>query len=120
VIQGFACGPLQRFPLARYGVKIIAVSDVQGGIYNPKGLNLGMWKSTMLKIKLFQVLPAQNQLTMKQLLALDCDILVPAPWNDELPTPTPRKFRAAFWLKLPMEPTTPEADEILNQRPEIL
>src|ERR1700755_1705622 len=41
VVQGFGnVGSIAALSLARYGAKIIAVSDVQGGIYNPKGLNL--------------------------------------------------------------------------------
>src|SRR5438876_4056816 len=41
VVQGFGnVGSIAALSLARYGVKVIAVSDVQGGIYNPNGLNL--------------------------------------------------------------------------------
>src|SRR5258706_1318058 len=43
VVQGFGnVGSVTAFSLARYGAKIIAVSDVSGGIHNPKGLDL--WK----------------------------------------------------------------------------
>src|SRR2546425_11727561 len=41
VVQGFGnVGSIAALSLARYGVKVIAVSDVQGGVYNPNGLNL--------------------------------------------------------------------------------
>src|SRR5882762_6522587 len=43
VVQGYGnVGSVTAFSLAKYGVRIIAVSDVNGGIYNPKGLDL--WK----------------------------------------------------------------------------
>ncbi len=41
VIQGFGnVGSVTAYSLGRYGVKVIAVSDVYGGIHNPKGLDL--------------------------------------------------------------------------------
>src|SRR6266403_5116986 len=79
VVQGFGnVGSVAALSLARYGSKIIAVSDVQGGIYNPKGLNLWEVEKHLAEHKTVSGFPGSEPIDNEQLLTLRCDILVPA------------------------------------------
>src|SRR6185437_4280698 len=75
VVQGFGnVGSVAAFSLARYGAKIIAVSDVQGGIRNPKGLDLWELEKYVAKHKTVVGFPQSEPISNEQLLLLPCDI----------------------------------------------
>jgi len=120
VVQGFGnVGSVTAFSLARYGAKIIAVSDVTGGIHNPKGLDL--WK---LEKHLAEKQPLANfseaePVTNEELLLLPCDILVPAAMERQITGANAGKIQCRILAEAANGPTTPEADVILDQRPEI-
>src|SRR5438105_2599847 len=79
VVQGYGnVGSIAALSLARYGVKVIAVSDVQGGVYNPNGLNLWELEKYNAENKGLAGFPESEPITNEQLLVLPCDILVPA------------------------------------------
>src|SRR5712691_175635 len=79
VVQGFGnVGAVAALSLARYGAKVVAVSDVQGGIYNQKGLDLWALEKHVAKNKTVAGFPGSDSITNEQLLAMPCDILVPA------------------------------------------
>src|SRR5687767_10483157 len=79
VVQGYGnVGSITALSLARFGVKIIAISDVHGGIYNPKGLDLWKLDEHIAKTKAVAGFADGEPITNEQLLLLPCDILVPA------------------------------------------
>src|SRR5438094_3142906 len=79
IVQGYGnVGSVAAFSLARYGVKVIAVSDVNGGIYNSKGLNLWDLEKHNAQNNSVAGFSESEPITNEQLLALSCDILVPA------------------------------------------
>src|SRR5262249_9973453 len=79
VVQGFGnVGSVAAWSLARYGARIAAVSDVHGGIYNPKGLDLRAVEKFVAEKKTVTGFPEAEPVTNAQLLELPCDILVPA------------------------------------------
>src|SRR3954465_13369385 len=79
VVQGFGnVGSVAALSLARYGVKVTAVSDVRGGIYNAKGLDLWAVEKHVAQNKTVVGFPESEPITNEQLLVLPCDILVPA------------------------------------------
>src|SRR6266403_268476 len=72
-VQGFGhVGSIAALSLARYGVKVIAVSDVRGGVYNANGLNLWDLESYSAKNKTVTGFPESEPFTNEQLLALKC------------------------------------------------
>src|SRR5580704_13460395 len=78
VIQGFGnVGSVTAYSLGRYGAKVIAVSDVQGGIYNAKGLDLAALELYVAKDRAVNGFPGAEAITNEQLLLLPCDIMVP-------------------------------------------
>jgi glutamate dehydrogenase (NAD(P)+) len=120
VIQGFGnVGSVAAYSLARYGAKIIAVSDVQGGIYNPKGLDLPTLEKYAAQNNGIVGFPGAELVSNEQLLLLPCDILVPAALERQITAANAGKIQCRILAEAANGPTTPEADEILRQRPEI-
>ena len=79
VVQGFGnVGSVTAFSLAKYNVKIIAVSDVQGGVYNDRGLDLLSLQQHVARCRTVVGFPEAEPITNPQLLLTPCDILVPA------------------------------------------
>ena len=79
VVQGFGnVGSVTALSLIRYGVKVIAVSDALGGVFNTGGLD--MWKLSDYSAKTRSVagFPGGEPIANEQVLVTPCDILVPA------------------------------------------
>ena len=120
VVQGFGnVGSIAALSLARYGVKIIAVSDVDGGIYNKNGLNLWALEKYVGTHKSVAGFPESEPITNENLLLLPCDILVPAALERQITGANAGKIQCRILAEAANGPTTPEADVVLNQRPEI-
>jgi glutamate dehydrogenase (NAD(P)+) len=120
VVQGYGnVGSIAALSLARYGAKIIAVSDVQGGIHNPKGLNLWAVDKYYAENKTVTGFPEAEPISNEQLLTLSCDILVPAALERQITANNAARIRCRILAEAANGPTTPEADEILRQRGEV-
>lgn len=91
----------------------------RGGIYNPKGLDLNKLNAhvdaTRSVIGFSEAEPISNE----QLLLLSCDILVPAALERQITQENAAKIKCRILAEGANGPTTPEADAILEQRPEI-
>jgi glutamate dehydrogenase (NAD(P)+) len=105
--------------LGRYGAKVVAVSDVQGGIYNPKGLDLHALENYVIKNRSLAGFPGAEPVSNEQLLLLPCDILVPAAMERQITAANAGRIQCRILAEAANGPTTPEADLILDQRPEI-
>jgi glutamate dehydrogenase (NAD(P)+) len=120
VVQGYGnVGSVTAFSLARYGAKIIAVSDVRGGIYNQKGLDLRALEKHIAETKSVVGFPESEPVTNEQLLLLPCEILVPAALEQQITGANAARIKCRILAEAANGPTTPDADVILNQRPEI-
>ena len=120
VVQGYGnVGSVAAFSLAKYGVRIVAVSDVNGGIYNPKGLDL--WKLEKYNAERQTVVgfPEADPVTNDQLLLTPCDILVPAALERQITKANAGQIQCRILAEAANGPTTPEADVILEQRGDI-
>ncbi len=120
VVQGYGnVGSVAALSLARYGVKVIAVSDVRGGIYNPKGLNLWDLEKHLAQNNSLAGFSESEPITNEQLLTLSCDILVPAAMERQITEANASQIKCRILAEAANGPTTVEADMILSQRPEI-
>ena len=120
VVQGYGnVGSITALQLARYGVKIIAISDVYGGVYNPKGIDLWKLDDHVAKTKKVVGFTEAEPITNEQLLLTPCDILVPAALERQITEVNAGKIKCRILAEAANGPTTPEADEILDQRPEV-
>src|SRR5580765_7779627 len=78
VVQGYGnVGSVTALSLAKYGVKVIAVSDANGGLYNAKGIDLFKLDLHVRQNKTVFGFPGAEPISNEQLLVTPCDILVP-------------------------------------------
>jgi glutamate dehydrogenase (NAD(P)+) len=120
VVQGYGnVGSVAAFSLAKYGVKIIAVSDVNGGIYNPKGLDLWKLEKHNAARRTVVGFPEAEAITNEQLLRTQCDVLVPAALERQITEANAAKIQCRILAEAANGPTTPEADTILEQRGDV-
>jgi len=115
VVQGYGnVGAISAYLLQDEGLKIIAVSDSVGGIYNPLGLdarNVLRFKQQTGSVVGY---PGAEVITNEQLLALPCDLLVPAALEGSIHRDNAETIRARVIAEGANGPLTPEADEILE------
>jgi glutamate dehydrogenase (NAD(P)+) len=116
-IQGYGKvgGPAVHL-LQELGFKVVAVSDVQGGIHNPKGIDA--WELAAHASESGSVVGFKDadEVTNDELLAIDCDILIPAALEGQLTEQTSGRVRASIVVEAANGPTTPEGDEVLADR----
>src|SRR5258706_1095304 len=120
VVQGYGnVGSIAALGLARYGAKVIAVSDAAGGIHNAKGLDLWKLEKHVAEKKTVVGFPEAEPVTNEQLLVLPCEILVPAALERQITEANAGQIKCRILAEAANGPTTPEADKIIEQRPEI-
>ncbi|WP_170007501.1 Glu/Leu/Phe/Val family dehydrogenase [Bacillus fonticola] len=116
VVQGFgnAGSFLSKF-MHNAGAKVVGISDAYGGLYDPDGLDidylLDRRDSFGTVTKLFK-----NTISNKELLELDCDILVPAAIENQITEENASNIRASIVVEAANGPTTLEATRILTER----
>jgi glutamate dehydrogenase (NAD(P)+) len=120
VIQGFGnVGSITAYSLAKYGTKVIAVSDVMGGVYNAAGLDLWELQQHVDTHKTVEGFPKADPISNDELLTLPCDILVPAALERQITEANAGKIKCRILAEAANGPTTPEADFILAGRDEM-
>jgi glutamate dehydrogenase/leucine dehydrogenase len=116
-VQGFGnVGENAARLLNDRGYRVIAVSDVKGGILDPKGLDIGAVRAHKKKTGRVADFPGTTAITNAELLTTDCDVLVPAALSDQLDTDNANAVKAKIILELANAPTTAAADDILFDR----
>lgn len=114
-IQGYGNAGTFAHKLAEelLGLKVVAVSDSRGGIYNANGLNAA--DTMALKARTGSVINAQgvDTITNDELLELDVDVLFPSALENVITARNAENIKAKISAELANGPTTPEADEIL-------
>jgi len=113
-VQGFGnVGAIGAQLLQELGCTVIAASDTRGGIYNPKGLNVEDVMCHKRETGTVVGYPGTDTVTNKELLELDCEVLVPAALENEITQATADRVKARIIAEGANGPTTPEADDIL-------
>ena len=117
VVQGFGnVGSNAAQIFINHGHTIIAISDSKGGIYNPNGLDIEKlleYKKTTGALLGF---PLSQNITNLELLELECDLLIPAAFENQITEKNANKIKTKVILELANGPITPEADEILFKK----
>ena len=102
---------------ASHGHPIIAVSDVNGGVYNSGGLDVAKLLAYQQEAKTIFGFPGGEQISNDELLVLkDIDVLVPAALEHVLTKKNAPKVRAKIIIEGANSPTMAEADEIFADR----
>ena len=115
-LQGFGnVGSYAATALASSGVKIIAVTDHTGGLYNPKGINARALQTHVAKYGGVKGFVGGDSLTNAELFTLECDILIPAAMEAQINGETAKKLRCRILAEAANGPTTADGDEVLRQ-----
>jgi glutamate dehydrogenase (NAD(P)+) len=115
-IQGFGnVGSEAALALAEYGARIIAVSDVTGGTYNPRGIDVKKALEYVRYNKGLRDFYEGENLTNEQLLELPCTVLIPAALERVITEHNAPKLKCRILAEAANGPTTNEADRILDQ-----
>lgn len=120
-IQGFGNAGSVFADLAdQAGLKVVAVSDSQGGIYNEQGLELDKVKEHKKQTGSVVDFEGAKKVTNQKLLELPVDILVPAALENQITKDNAGRIKAQIILELANGPITPEADEKLFKKGKIV
>ena len=116
VVQGFGnVGSIAARMCHEAGAKVIAVSDIAGGILAPGGLDMAALTAHYEKARSFDGFAGATKISNAELLELDCDILIPAANENQLRGKNADNIKARIIVEGANGPTTQRADEILNK-----
>jgi len=117
VVQGFGnVGSVAARLLQQVGVKVVAIGEVYGSIYNPDGIDIDKLVEYRAKNGRINDFPGTELVPNGELLELPCDILVPAALENQIDSDNAPKIKARIIVEGANGPTSPEADDILADR----
>jgi glutamate dehydrogenase (NAD(P)+) len=116
-VQGFGnVGSHTAQLLWQDGGVVVAVSDVYGGVHNPQGLDIPGLFEHVKRTGTVTGFGGGQACTNEDVLASDCDVLVPAALGHVLTRANANNVRARLVIEGANGPTHPEADELLEKR----
>lgn len=117
VVQGFGNVGLNAAQIfIEHGHKVIAISDSKGGTYNKEGLDIEKLIEHKKKTGSLASFEGSKDLTNEELLETECDVLIPAAFENVINDTNADKLKAKAILELANGPITPLADEILFKK----
>jgi len=117
VIQGFGnVGSFAAKFLHEAGCKVIAVSDVTGGLHEPNGLDISSLTDYVKENRVIEGFGQGNKLSNEELLTIQCDFLVPAALGGVIHKMNADNLNCRFVIEAANGPTTPPGDEILYDK----
>lgn len=116
-IQGFGnVGTYTALKLSELGCRVVAISDVYGGIYNPSGLPILKLLEIPRQRGRVQEFKEADKITNSELLIVDCDILIPAAVGRVITKENAPQLRCKMVVEGANGPTTTDADDVLEER----
>jgi glutamate dehydrogenase (NAD(P)+) len=117
IIQGFGnVGSNAALYAEELGYKVVAISDIDGGIYNENGLDIKALVNYMQNKGTLIGFKDGERVNNDELLTLPCEVMIPAALEGQLTERNADEIKAKFIIEAANGPTTPEADDILNDR----
>jgi glutamate dehydrogenase (NAD(P)+) len=117
VVQGFGnVGSYLAKFVGEDGAKIVALSDSTSGVYNANGIDVALALAHKQETGMLQGLRGTESVTNDELLLLDCDVLAPCALEQVITSENADKIKAKLICEGANGPTTPTADEILEDR----
>lgn len=116
-IQGFGnVGTYTALKLSELGCRIVAISDIYGGVYNPSGLLIPKLIEISRQRGRVQEFKEADKITNPELLTIECDILIPAAVGRVITKENASQLRCKMVVEAANGPTTTDADDILEER----
>jgi glutamate dehydrogenase/leucine dehydrogenase len=117
VVQGFGnAGSIAANLFHQAGAKVIAVSDTRGSICNGKGLDIPAVMAFKARTGSVAGFAGADKITPEELLALECEILIPAALESSIAAENAPSVHARIVAEAANGPVTPEADRILDEK----
>lgn len=119
-IQGFGnVGSFAALALLEYGCRIVAISDVSGGIYNPKGIDVHEALAFARQHRNLAGYNGGERISNEELLTLECTVLIPAALERVITKEIAEKLRCRFLAEAANGPTTTSGDQVIEDRDDI-
>ena len=116
-IQGYGhVGRMTAKFLNEAGVKVVALSDTSGGIYNPKGLDVVKLRAEKKSGTPVEEFSDGDKITNAELLELPVTVLAPCAYERQITQDNAPRVQARIVAEGANGPTTPEADDILDDK----
>ncbi len=116
-IQGFGnAGSIACRLFTERKAKVVAISDSRGAAYNARGIDPLRAQRYKERTGTVVGMPGTSRITNDDLLALKCDLLVPAALEGVLTLANADQIKARIVVEAANGPTTPHADEILHRK----
>ncbi|HKR14475.1 MAG TPA: Glu/Leu/Phe/Val dehydrogenase [Pyrinomonadaceae bacterium] len=117
VVQGSGnVGGIGAQLLHETGYKVVAISDIHGGIYNQNGIDIPKALGYLKNTRSFEGYEGVEFVNNQELLELECDVLVPAATENQINSQNADKLKCKVLAEGANGPTTAAADEILHQK----
>jgi glutamate dehydrogenase (NAD(P)+) len=117
VVQGFGnVGSWAARLVQEFGCRVIAVSGIQGGVYNPEGLDIPQLLEHQRTTRIVPGFPGGEGITNAEMLELECEVLIPAAIGNVITAANAPRVKAGLILEAANQPIAPEADDILDER----
>ncbi len=116
-LQGFGnVGSFAAQFLAEKGARVLGVTDMSGGVWNPEGLNIPLLLAYAKEKGAVAGFPGADLITNERLFAAPVDLLIPAALGGVLTKENAGSVRAKYIVEAANNPTQPEADEIFHKK----
>lgn len=117
VVQGFGNVGANAASYAHsLGFKIVGISDITGGVYNANGLDVPLMRNFVAEHGDLNGYAGGDIVTNDELLMLPCDVLIPAAMEGQITGKNAAQIQARMIVEGANGPTTPDGDDILNER----
>jgi len=117
VVQGFGnAGSIAATLFHEAGAKVIACSDTRGCIFNARGLDMPAVVAFKERTGTVAGFPGADKITPEELLAMECEVLIPAALENAITEVNAPAVRAKIISEAANGPVTPEADRILDTK----
>lgn len=117
VVQGFGnVGSVSARLLKEKGCKITGISDISGGYFNSKGIDVDKAIEYVRKNRTLEGSKFGEKVTNEELLELNCDVLVPAAKEDQIDKNNAPRIKAKLIIEGANGPTSADADSILKDK----
>lgn len=116
-VQGFGNVGQHACELAHeLGAKVVAVSDVSGGVFNGDGLDIPELLKYVKENRVVKGFPGASSITNEELLELEVDVLAPCALDGVINENNVDNVKAKIIVEGANGPTTMEADQVLSKR----
>jgi len=116
-IQGFGnVGSWASLEAVARGAKVVAISDVHGGVHNANGLDVIDLCRTVLNGGVLADAPGVEVITNEELLGIECDVLIPAALGQVITEANADAVQASVVLEAANYPVVPDGDRALADR----